>query len=176
MSVEAVLINSPAIDFTTFLSLAYEAMGYNLAGAADASHKKLTDPEKFLSCLAALKDQSGEITPKLLPHVAFGVLVVAEERDLPDILDMTSGMSFVRAMTVPNVEIVVISGTLLQWRHAVAAGTNEAAPPIVRTCYSKILMLFDRAGLTSTWNDFERRMAPDHSGFLLEDNKQGRTY
>lgn len=172
MPVEAVLINSPAIDFTAFLGLAYEALGYNLAGAADASHRKMVDSEKVLSCLAALKDRSAEITPKLLSHVSFGVLVIADERDLLDILDMTSGMSFVRAMTVPNVEIAVISGTLLQWRNAVASGTKEAAPPIVRTCYSKILMLFDRAGLTSVWSDFERRMAPDQSGFLLEDRRR----
>ncbi len=130
MSVETILIACPAIDFPTLLSLAHQALGRNIAGAADASHRQLGDAEKFLLCLAALKDQSAEITPKLLSHVSFGVLVIADERDLPDILDMTSGMSFVRAMTVPNVEIAVISGTLLQWRNAVASGTNEAAPPM----------------------------------------------
>lgn len=131
----------------------------------------MVDTEKFLSCLAVLKDRSGEVASDLLSHVSFGVLVVADERDLFDILDVAVGMPFVRAMTVPNVEMVVVSGTLRKWHDAVVSGTKETAPSIVRTCYSKILLLFDCAGLTFVWSDFERRS--DHSGFLLE-HKRGR--
>ena len=169
MPVEAVLITTPAIDFTTLLGLTHHALGYNIASNADASHRKLVDAEKFLSCLAALKEEDGEITPNLLAHVSFSVLVIAEERDLLDILERTSGMSFVRAeTTAPNVNVAVITGTLAQWRDAVVSGTDEATPPTVRTCYSKILLLFDRAGLTSVWSKFDRSTAPDRSGFLLE--------
>ena len=169
MPVEAVLITGPAIDFTTLLSLAHHAFGYNIAGNADASHRKMVDAEKFLSCLAAFKEEDGEVTPSLLSHVSFSVLVIADESDLLSILDRTSGMSFVRGeTTAANVNVAVITGTLAQWRDAVVSGTDETTPPIVRTCYSKILLLFDRAGLTSVWNNFERHTAPDHSGFLLE--------
>ena len=84
-----------------------------------------------------------------------------------DILERTSGMSFVHAeTTAPNVNIAVLTGTLAQWRDAVVSGTDQATPSTVRTCYSK--MLFDRAGLTSVWNNFERTTAPDRSGFLLK--------
>ena len=69
---------------------------------------------------------------------------------------------------VPNINVAVLTGTLAQWRDAVASGTDEATPPTVRTCYSKILLLFDRAGLTSVLSNFERTTAPDRSGFLLE--------
>ena len=168
MPVETALIIQPAIDFTTFLGLAHEALGYNLAGAADASHRKMVDAEKFLSCLAAFKDESAEITTNLLSHVSFGVLVIADERSLFDVLQVVSGMPFVRALAAPRVEMAIISGTLRQWHDAVASGTDETTPPNVRTCFSQILLLFDRAGLTSTWSDFERGMALDRSGFLLE--------
>ncbi len=169
MPVEAVLITAPAIDFTTLLGLTHQALGYSIASVADANHRKMVDAEKFLSCLAAFKQEFGEITPNLLSHVSFSVLVIAEERDLLDILERTSGMSFVRAdTTAPNVNVAVLTGTLAQWRDAVASGTQEAIPPAVRTCYSKILLLFDRAGLTSVWSNFERRTSPDRSGFLLE--------
>lgn len=169
MAVEAVLVTTPAIDFGTLLNLAHDALGYNLASAADASHRKLVDAEKFLFCLAALKEEDSAITPKLLAHVFFSVLVIADERDLMDILEQTCEMSFVRAeTTVPNVNLAVLSGTLAKWKEAVLSGTNEAAPATVRTCYSKILLLFDRAGLSAVWNNFERRTAPDRSGYLLE--------
>jgi len=169
MPVEAVLITGPAIDFATLLSLTHHALGYNIASAADASHRKMVDAEKFLSCLAAFKEELAEITPNLLSHVSFSVLVIASERDLLDILER-AGMSFVRAeTTAPDVNVTVLTGTLAQWRNAVAAGANENAPVTVRTCFSKILLLFDRIGLTSVWSDFERRT--DCSGFLLEDNR-----
>jgi len=169
MPVEAVMITEPSIDFTTLLSLTYDALGYNIASASDASHRKLVNAEKFLSCLGAFKEQDGEITPNLLSHVSFSILVIADEHDLFDIVDQTSGMSCTRAETmVPNINVAVLTGTLAQWRDAVASGTDEATPPTVRTCYSKILLLFDRAGLTSVWSNYERHSAPDRSGFLLE--------
>lgn len=175
MPVEAVLITNPAIDFTTFLGLAYEALGYNIAGAADASHRQLADAEKFLFCLAELKGEDGAVTCNLLSHVSFSVLIVADERDLLDILERASSISFVRAdTTAPGVNVAVLTGTLAQWRNAIAAGTSGIAPPSVRTCFSKILLLFDRAGLTAIWGDLDQRMAPDQSGFLLDDQR-GRT-
>ena len=78
MPVETLLIISPAIDFTTLLGLAHDALGYDIASVADASPRELSDAEKFLVCLAALKDESAEITFNLLSHVSFSVLVIAE--------------------------------------------------------------------------------------------------
>jgi hypothetical protein len=176
MPVEAVLITGPAIDFTTLMSLTHEAMGYNIARAADSSYRQMVDAEKFLTCLAAFKEfkeEAGEIAPNLLAHVSFGVLVIAEGLDLLDILDQTLGMAFTRGETsVSNVNMAVISGTLAQWKTAVACGTNKDAPPTVRACYSKILLLFDRAGLTSVWQCYARTTAPDRSGLLLEDRRK----
>lgn len=168
MPVETLLISHPAIDFNTLLGLAHQALGYSIARNADASHRKMVDAEKFLSCLAAFSDRSAEITTNLLSHVSYSVLVIADERDLPSILDVTSGMPFVRSPAAPRTEMAIISGTLLEWRNAVISGTSETIPPAVRTCYSQILLSFDRAGLTTVWDDYERTAAPDRNGFILE--------
>ena len=83
---------------------------------------------------------------------------------------MTSGMSLVRTeTTVSGVDIALLTGTLAQWKAAVVSGTSAAAPATVRTCYSKVLLLFDRVGLTSVWSDHDRRANP--CGFLLEHNR-----
>ncbi len=166
MPVEAVLITGPAIDFNSLLSLTHEALGYSIAENADTCGRKLVDTEKYLSCLAALK--GSEITPHLFVHVSFAVLVLAEERDLLDILEYAN-MPFVRADTLaPGVKLALLTGNLVQWRDAVASATSETVPPTVRTCYSKILHLFDRVGLSSVWSEFNRTPAPDRSGYLLE--------
>lgn len=181
MPVEVVLISNPAIDFDTLLSIAHEAMGRNIADAADASPRIMTDAEKFLSCLAALRDENRDdngtitsvitplIAPDLLRHVSFSILVIAEEHDLLAILEIASSMTFVRTeTTAPGVSIAVVTGTLAQWKYAVVSGTDDRVSSVARTCYSKILLLFDRAGLTSVWNDYDRIAAPDRNGFRLE--------
>ena len=170
MPVEAVLIAGPAIDFNTLLGLTYKALRRNIAGASDASPRKMVDAEKFLTCLAALRGEDSAITPDLLSHVSFSVLVIADEHDLLSVLEIAGGMSFVHTLADSNIAMAVITGTLAQWKDAVVSGTNEATDPAVRTCYSKILWLLDQAGLTWVWNDYDRRT--DRNGFLLEDNRK----
>ena len=173
MPVEAVLITGPAIDFPTLLSLTHHALGYNIASAADASHRKMVDAEKFLSCLAAFKEELARSRPNLLSHVSFSVLVIASERDLLDILEQNLGNVLrPRRDDGPRHE----SGRLDRHFGTVARrrvlGNQRGHASNRARCYSKILLLFDRAGLTLVWNDFERHTAADHSGFLLEDKRK----
>jgi len=169
MPVEVALIIEPAIDFTTLLGITHEALRRNIASAADASHRRLSLSEKYLTCLASLRNEETTSISNSLSHVSFGVLVIADDRSLLDILQQTLGMSFVQAETVaPGMNMAVLTGTLEQWRDAVAAGTDRTASPAVRTCYSKILLLFDHAGLTAIWSDYDRSTLPNRSGFLLE--------
>ena len=173
MQPDAVLIQRPAVDFTTFLGLSHQMLGYSPARAADACPRELTDAERFLSCLAALRDPGAPVglTPNLLAHVSFSVLVAADERDLLDILEAASGMSFVATETLARgVQASVITGTLGQWRDAVRSGTKQTAEPTVRACYCKILVLFEQAGLGHVWADCEKRPAPDQL-FYLEDKR-----
>lgn len=174
MPVEAVLISSSVPDFNSFLSAAYQALDRNVASAADASYRELKDTEKFLYCLAGLREDSSEvITADLLSHVTFSILVIANEYDFLHILERTLGMPFVvTETTASGVDVAVLTGTLAQWKLAVASGTSKNAPPIIRNCFSKILLLFDRAGLTSVWQDDDRTTARDRSGLLLEDRRR----
>lgn len=172
MTPEVVLIQQPAIDFATFLGLSHEALGYSPARACDASHRQLSDAERFLSCLAAVRDSKAPagLSPSLLRHVSFSVLVAADERDLVDILQAAAGMPFVTTSTIrPRVQLAVVTGTLAQWRDAVVSGT--AAEGAVRACYCKALLVFERAGLSHVWHDFHKRTTPDKL-FLLEDKRK----
>lgn len=175
MPAEALLIAEPAIDFTTFLGMSSKALGYSPASAADASHKKLSNTEKFLSCLAALRDKRAPagITLNLLSHASFSILVIAEEEDLLDILECASEMSFVRAPTVMRgIEIAIVSGTLAKWRDAVKCGMNEVVEPPVRLLWTKVMTIFERLGLASVWSDSTKKPSPDSIGFLLEDKRK----
>jgi hypothetical protein len=167
----AVLIQQPAIDFSTFLGLSSQVLGYSPGTSADSSRRQLHDAEKFMSCLAAMKDQHAPVglSPHLMTHVSFSVLVVADERDMQDILECCSGMAFVITDTVArSVQATVITGTLSQWRDAVISGCQFAVEPSVRALFNRVLSLFESVNL-NVWKDCERKQVGPT--FLLEDHR-----
>ena len=167
---EVFLVTRPAVNFRDFLVASDKILGYSPARAADASGRDLSEAEKFLSCLAAFKDQNARVgpapNPKFLSHLSFSVFVVAEERDMFDVLECCSGMSFVTADTsVTRVLAAVITGTLAQWRDAVAAGLVRDAQPSVRIGFNRIRNLLVDMNL-NVWSDYDTREAPDGTFFM----------
>ncbi len=166
---EVLLVTTPAVNFRAFLGACLHVLGYSPARAADAAPRDLSEPEKFLSCLAALRDQKApaSLAPNLLTHISFSVFVVADERDLLDILERCAGMPFVTAeTTVRGMTAAVITGTLAQWRDAVASGSVSNVEASVRAGFNKVYGLFCGAGL-NVWGDYRTREAPDRT-LLLE--------
>ena len=170
MPVDAVLINQPAIDFRALLGFTHEALGYNLAAKSDACGRKLSDAERFISCLAALRDPDAVpgLRPNLLNQVSFSVLIIADARDVKDILEAASTLPFVRKKTkLKGVEFLIMHGLLSQWRDAVISGTHYEH---AQECYCKIAGLFEGVGL-NIWVDCVRKTAPGGL-FLLEDKRK----
>lgn len=166
---DAILITTPAVDFTTLIGLSEQMLGYSPARAADASRRPLSDTERFLSCLAAFKDSKAPVglPPHLLSHILFSVLIAADERDMLDILGYCAGMSFVIADTISRgVQAAVVSGTLAQWRDAVVSGCGATVEGSVRALFNKIHARFEAARL-NVWNDCVRRPSNDQT-YLLE--------
>ncbi len=172
MPSHAVLIQQPSIDFTSFLGMSHEMFGHSIGEKADASHKQLTDTERFLSCLAAMQYEEAPVSlpPSLLTHVSFSVLVVVDDREMLDVLTCCSKMPFVVTDTlVRGIQAAVISGSLSQWRRAVLSGCRAEAQPLVRELFNKILSIFEAACL-DVWSDCRRRAGPGNT-LLLEDQR-----
>ena len=167
MQPSAVLIQQPSIDFRTFLGLSHKVLGYSPAASADACPRDLCDAERFLSCLAALRDPQSPagLSPHLLTHVSFSVFLAADERDMLAILECAA-MVFVTTETMARgVMAAVVTGTLAQWRDAVTSGSRPEAEPAVRACFNIIYNLFAGVGL-NVWSDFRSRPAPDQTFYL----------
>ena len=176
MMPDAVLIQVPSIDFRTFVGLSHKVLGRSPAASSDACRRELSDAERFLSCLAALRDERAPVglPPHLLRHVSFSAFVGADERDMLDILQLCAGMPFVVVETVVRgVQAAVVTGTLSQWRDAVISGCSKGVEPPVRHCFNKLHGLFVDAGL-NVWGDFSTRPAPDQTTFLLLEDKRHR--
>jgi len=173
MKPEAIIIHRPSIDFSVFLGVALKVLGHSLASAADASTKQLTDADRFLSCLATMRNSNVPVglNPKLLPHVTYSILIVASEPDILDIMECSGGMPFVTAETVARgAMMAVMTGTLAEWKAAVLAGSTSEMESTVRLAYNTIHGLFRSEGL-NLWMDFRQRQATDQVTFLLEDKR-----
>jgi hypothetical protein len=146
--------------------------GHSPASAADRNRRQLNDAERFLSCLAALKDPNALVglAPNLLTHVSFSVLLATSEHDLLDVLEYCAGMPFVSADTVVRgVQAAVVTGTLAEWRDAVISGCQASVECSVRALFNKILSIFEAANL-NVWTDCARRQSKDNT-LLLEDKR-----
>ena len=169
MNPECLLIATPSVDFSAFTGVCQQVLGYSPSRAADVSLRDLSEAERFLSYLAAMHDKKAPIgfAANLLTHVTFSVFLIADDRDLLDILERCSRMSFVAAeTTVRSVTAAVVSGTLADWRDAVAAGCVRGVEPQVRMGFNKVYRLFCDAGL-NVWSDYRTREAPGNT-LLLE--------
>lgn len=157
------------MNFAAFLGIANDALGYSPARKADACGRKLNDTERFLVCLEALidPDKPAQRVGMCDNHASFSVLIAADERDLLEILSIASGMHFVTTETqVRGVSLVIVTGTLAQWRTAVINGSRVRGE--CQACYCKIHQLFEQIGL-NVWNDCIKKT--DGKLFLLEDRR-----
>lgn len=173
MKPSVAIIWEPAFDFATLLGVAQQALGYSPGAKADQAKREVPDAERFVSILAAFHDPQAPagLTPNLLPHLSFSFLIVAEERDLIEIIEASPGMAITAADTVSRgVMLAVLTGTLAQWRDAVKTATVPTSQLNVRACFCDILRQFDERGL-SVWKDQVSKQLPDKT-FYLEDKRR----
>lgn len=166
----SVFISQPAVAFPVLLQACDEVLGHKVTHGVDNTAKKLSDAERFLSILAAIRDAEAEVgfPPNLLTHVSFSVLTVADQADMMDVLESCSGMPFTHAETkMRGALVAVITGTVQQWRDAIVTGTNHIQPSI-RAGFNQIHDLFVQVGLSAVWKDYEQKPNDDGTYLLIE--------
>lgn len=170
MTPRSIFIAQPAVAFDSLLMACSETLDYNVTNGIDSTEKKLSDSERFLSILAAIRDPEAPagLPPNLLTHVSFSVLTISSDVDMMDVLEACSGMAFTYAETkFQGVLVAVITGTMQQWRDAIVTGTKHQQATI-RIGFNQMHDLFVQVGLGSIWNDYEQKPQDDGTYTLLE--------
>jgi hypothetical protein len=153
------LVTQPSLAIEQLVLACTQLFNHKVAAGIDSSPRNLSDAEKFLAILAAMREPGApaSLPPDLLKHVTFSVLTVAEERDLVDILTICSGMSTTVAETKGRgIMAVVVTGTLDQWRDAVVTGCNQRSQFEVCSGFNQIHSLFVGAGLGAIWKGYKQ--------------------
>ena len=153
------LIQTPDVDFDSLIAVAHQALGYNPASKADGDSRDLSISERYLSCLASLRDRDAPVglLNGLLKHVSFSVLFGADERDMRDILECCSAMPSVSVDSVfRGTMLSVVTGTLVDWRDAVIAGVAKENNPRVRSYFCEVQTIFESIGI-AVWKDYHKK-------------------
>ena len=114
MEPTAFIIQQSELDTQTFLAACTEMLGYSPAtGADEQGHKGI---EHSLGCLSAFRVQGAkpgvEAASAVYDLMSISCLIVADERDLLDILEVTA-MPFAYAETQRRgIQAALVSGTL----------------------------------------------------------------
>lgn len=173
MSVEVALVMQTKLNMGTFLVLANKLLGYSPATKADAVSGLKSIPHELV-CLLGFKDQQAlpelELTEQFHDLYSFGFLVVADERDLPLILEAAK-MPFVTQETLlRGVQMTLVVGTFRQWQAAIKRSCKPDVDQIVRWCFDKIYLIFEREGLLKAFKKGRPQHLPDKT-FYLEDQR-----
>ena len=167
---QSILIQQPAVDLATLVGACSQIFDHNVAEGIDKDRRKLHPAEKLLSVLDAMRHPGIPVglPTDLLEHVSFSVLTVAAFDDMLDILGVCSGMQTVVTVTKEQgILVAMLTGTLRQWRDAVAQGCHEVQHPTIRAGFNQIYSLFVGHSLGGVWKNF-RQKPTDHNTFLLE--------
>ena len=168
MTPTAMIIQRSVLDTPVFLGACIEMLGYSPARGPDA--QKLEEMAHSLSCLTAFKDRDATPGVKeskgIYELFSIGCLIIADERDMQDILEV-AGLPFIfTETTVRGIQAAVVSGTLQEWRTAILKGCAKTAPQYIRICYDTIYLQFRSIGLEGVFDRSQRIL--DDNTFLLE--------
>lgn len=166
---QVVIIQKPSIDFNSFLSVASQVLGYNPAAVADKSSKKITDSEKLILCLQAMKNPEAlKFRDYFLEHITLSVMVLALEADLLEVTEICAAMPHVSVVTLRrDVCLGIITGTVRQWREAVAVGCSKGVSMTIGVLFTATYQAFVKDGFGFVWNQYNVKPAPQGQ-LLLE--------
>jgi hypothetical protein len=159
----------------SFLALSNKLLGYSPASKADAASPTLKPIPHELACLLGFKDHHAspnlKLTEPFHDMYSFGFLVGADERDLPEILEVGK-MPFVLQDTIMRgVQVALIVGTFRQWQSAIKRACKPDADQMVRLCFDKVYLKLEAEGLLKAFDMGRTHKLPDQT-FYLEDQRE----
>ena len=169
MFCDAAVISSTDIDFTKLIAATSRVVGHTVSAASDASARKISKYEKFVSCLNALKNKDAPVGLEAvyLSHLHFGVLFVCDSRTVEDSIPHLAGMAITTVPTVATgVICAVASGDLRAWKSSVITGTQDDK---CRVLFCSIMTALESVGVGSIWSAKTKRPVGDV--FQLEDKR-----
>lgn len=146
-----------------------EVLGYSPTRGLDEAGLDIKDPASFLSTFAldnkpleALRNWRAH---NLLNHFSVSFVAAIPEYLLAELRDKTP--LHTTSKSSKKGCVVILSGTLFHWLHAVVAGCHTHADKDFRVVMTQILNIFDRVGFRELFFHYERNHISDTEIILV---------
>jgi hypothetical protein len=167
MNPSAILILQPQLDQKVFLTLCTEILGQSPARKADTQGLK-----GIPHLISTLSEFNGNPESDAYDLISFGCLIAADDRDMPAILEVLSGMPFALTETVVRgVQAIIVNGSLRQWIFSVEKGCRKDQTTQVRACYDRVYNSFCQNGLGQIFMSTKHDL-PDHTFYLTNEKRK----
>lgn len=165
---QVILIQTPKIDFDSFLSMASQSLGFNPAVVADKSSKKMVDSERFIWILQSMKDiDTLRVRDYFFEHINISAMFLSLTDDLLEIAEICV-MPHISTTTLRrDVSLAVITGNLKQWREAMTIGCSKDVSLTIGTLFTEIYQTFVKDGFGFVWSQYNVK-GHTHGQLLLE--------
>jgi len=167
-----VVVMFSSVNLDTLLPLMRTALERSISSPGDSINSN--PPLNHMLCIAAIKEPNLKPSPSAVrPYLNMfhaGIVFVADERDLAEILEV-AGMPSILTQTVQrDMSAAFVTGTLDQWKHALLRGCVSSTSTEVRQLYNQVYQEFSRLGLSQAFEVTVSPERPDRT-FLLEHKK-----
>jgi hypothetical protein len=166
--IAAAIVSEMRLDLGAFMQSARSLTGKNHVEATDACPR----PSQLANDLSILRDFCGRDQEAALHALGVGVLLAGPACDLVDVMEYCSGMDFLRTTLClrQEIECILLTGNLAQWRAAVNHGCRGDVNSTTRTVFNSIYQQFFRKGIGELFYDSRPKEQNDGT-FLLLENK-----
>lgn len=163
----------PAINWSEFLRVTNEVLGYSPVRIVDSCPRQLSDHARFVAVAASFQDrgitnaiESLRDSLDLIQHLQFVFCVYADTETFIQIRARTD-LKITVTDAMDGERIAIVSGNLKEWYEATLVCCQERQPYNLRILFDKFVLIFDKLGLGDIWHTTRKRSLPDHT-FLLE--------
>lgn len=113
--------------------------GHSITEAVDRSQFQLCETHKFLICLEEFGGGGDEFASHYLQQVYMSAMFVAHDNSMEPIINMMSMPFIIKETTNRLYHIGIVTGNLLQWKIAVAAGLASDSPEFFKHIYNELI-------------------------------------
>jgi len=176
---EVMPLHQTQADHSTLLTLLAKIHGVSPSAVLDSSNRQFTEAAKAVIQLSAAEGQHPNAVKALQNshavqrHFHYSFLVISQPGVFEEVMLLNTGLALTLAYHDFDRPVYIISGTLAEWRDAVAVGCGEAATTDLRYVFNKLSLWFEKLGLGEVWAAYHRYSMPDGT-FRLEGPKNGR--
>lgn len=167
------MIGKLNIDFPAFLIAANKGLNKSLTRGLDSQGKDTKSIAAYLVMLAEMRQDNVDPNKvlqdagQLLKHAYYVFQVIVDHETMFDLLELNT-LAVHNAECINSVYLSVVSGTLEDWRTAIINGCSDQATFNIRLLFDKILLMFEKEGLSKLWVNYSKRKLPDDTFRLLE--------